>query len=533
MKRAVVLLLVLALLVAAVGLGAWAVLRGDDSRSGTLGTPGSPSSSSGVTDDPTGEPADDARAAPSPQLQPYYDQRVDWGGCPGRAEVMRCARIEVPLDYARPRGERIEIALLKNPADDPGQRVGSLLVNPGGPGAPGTSYAASATAWRAPLESAFDIVGFDPRGTGASAPVDCLTDAELDDYIASDPDPDDPAEVREFMDWIRAMGQGCLQRSGDLSAHVSTHEAARDMDVIRAVLEEPKLTYFGASYGTKLGATYADLFPDRSGRLVLDGAVDVSLSARDGSIQQAEGFEVALTAYVQDCLDEGDCYLGDSQAEAKRTIQGFLADVEADPLPVGSRELRVGNAFYGIVAPLYNDEYWFILDEALGAGLDGNGAGLLELSDLYTSRNADGSYADNSSEAIWAINCLDDPEALRPDQVPGQYAAFREASPTFGRVFAWGLTGCAGLAVDAPHHAWDLDAAGADPLLVIGTTRDPATPMRWARALAAQLEPAILVTRDGDGHTGYNMDNDCVNSVVEDYLVLGEVPDGDVDCPAG
>lgn len=526
MKRAV-LVLVLVLLVVATGVGVWAVTGSlGDEESGRVGDPaGAPSETDGGDAEDQG-----AREAPSAELQKFYDQKPAWKKCGD----FQCARIEVPLDYAAPTGPTIELALLKNQADKPGQRVGSLVVNPGGPGAPGTAYAGEQAkdAFTPAIRNRFDIVGFDPRGTGDSAPVDCLTDAELDAYIASDPDPDNAAEVEEFTDYVNRMGAGCAEKSGALAAHVSTHEAARDIDVIRAVLGEKKLAYFGASYGTKLGATYADLFPGRSGHLVLDGAVDVSLSPRDSSIQQAEGFEVALTAYVDDCIDEGDCYLGDTRQAALGRIKSFLADVEEEPLKVGSRQLAIGNAFYGIVAPLYNDEYWPILTQTLEAGIDGDGTGLLYLSDLYTSRNEDGSYEDNSSEAIYAINCLDDSESVPAAKIPDEFPAFDKASPTFGRVFAWGLMGCSGLAVTPPPHDWDLDAAGADPLLVIGTTRDPATPLRWAQALAAQLDPAVLVTRDGDGHTGFNMGNDCVDDVVEGYLIDGEVPSADVDCPA-
>jgi hypothetical protein len=201
-------------------------------------------------------------------------------------------------------------------------------------------------------------------------------------------------------------------------------------------------------------------------------------------------------------------------------------------MAVGDRELAIGNAFYGIVVTLYNKDYWEYLSDALVAAFDGNAAALLFLADQYTSRNDDGTYKDNSTEAIYVINCLDDPASVPAARVPSEYAAFEKASPTFGRVFAWGLTGCAGFDPEGSRADWDLDAAGADPLLVIGTTRDPATPLRWAKALAAQLDPAILITRDGDGHTGYNMDNPCVDDVVEAYLLDGEVPDADVDCPA-
>jgi pimeloyl-ACP methyl ester carboxylesterase len=527
-KRLVIVGVVLLFLVAA-GAGTWAITSSsdDDDQSGTLGPAATGSASE------TGSGVPDAREAPSPELQEFYDQQLDWGTCEDDDYTDReCARIEVPLDYDDPTGATIELQLLKNEADEPAQRIGSLVVNPGGPGAPGTSYADYDDAFGQPLRDRFDIIGFDPRGTGSSSPVDCLSDRELDGYIAADPDPDTPDEVREFMGWADKLGQGCETKSGQVADHVSTHEAARDIDILRAVLDEKKLTYFGASYGTKLGATYADLFPERSGRLVLDGAVDVSLSLKDSSLQQAEGFEVALGAYVDDCVDSGGCYLGDSRPEALRTIKDFLAGVEDEPIPVGDRELAVGNAFYGIIIPLYNRDYWQALTDRLGAAMDGKAAGLLELSDLYSSRNEDGTYDDNSAEAIYAINCLDDPAYITAPRVPSQYADFEKASPTFGRVFAWGLTGCSGFDAEGTRADWDLDAAGADPLLVIGTTRDPATPLRWAKALAAQLDPAILVTRDGDGHTGYNMDNSCVDDVVESYLIDGDVPDADVDCPA-
>lgn len=504
----------------------WVVGRDTDDDAADDGAEEATSSSPTATESASGD-SGDAREAPEDDLQTFYDQQVEWSSC-GQNE---CGTIEVPLDYDDPTGKTIELALLKNPADSPEDRVGSLVVNPGGPGAPGTDYADQAgMVFGEALNDSFDIVGFDPRGTGASAPVDCLSDEDLTDYLASDPDPDTQQEVQEFRQWSLRMGKGCVAKSGDLAAHVSTVEAARDMDVIRAVLEEEKLAYFGASYGTKLGATYADLFPERSGRLVLDGAVDVSLDTREMSLQQAAGFQTALEAYVEDCLS-GDCYLGDSKQEALQTIRDFLDQVDEKPLDAGNRKLYVGDAFYGIVLPLYSKDYWMLLDSALEDGLNGDGSALLRLADLYASRSG-GTYTDNSSEAIWAINCLDDPSYTPVKKIPQQFDDFEKASPTFGKVFAWGLAGCEGLQVDPPKPRAPLTASGADPMLVIGTTRDPATPMRWAEALADQLEPAILVRRDGDGHTGYNQGNDCVDDVVEAYLIEGEVPDDDVSCPA-
>lgn len=521
MKRVVALVAIVALVLLTVGGTVWQLLGSDgNDRSREIERQDSPPK---LWEGPPQE-------APRPALQSFYDQDLYWEQCGNR----ECARIDVPLDYAKPDGRTIPIELLKRPAADPDQRVGSLLVNPGGPGAPGTTYADQAEyAFSENLRNRFDIIGFDPRGTGSSAPVDCLSDDELDEYLAADPDPDTPAEIKEMTRWSQRIGKGCATKSPGVAAHVSTVEAARDMDVIRGVLGEDTMSYFGASYGTKLGATYADLFPKKVGRLVLDGAVDLSLSSREQALQQARGFERAMTSYVDSCVEGGDCYLGKTRQAGLNRISKFLQEVDRAPLSLDNdRKLTQGKAFYGIVAPLYNQEYWPLLDQFLAAAFEGDGAGLMQLSDLYSARNPDGGYADNSSEAIWAINCLDDPSFVPVEQVPAQFADFEQASPTFGKTFAWGMTGCQGLAVDPPEERAPVDAKGADPILVVGTTRDPATPFEWAEALAQQLDSGVLVKRDGDGHTGYNQGNSCVDEAVESYLIDGTVPDDDVDCPA-
>jgi hypothetical protein len=249
------------------------------------------------------------------------------------------------------------------------------------------------------------------------------------------------------------------------------------------------------------------------------------------SLQQAAGFETALRAYVEDCVDSSECVLGDSLDEGLATVKQLLEDVDARPLPTDDRDrvLAVGNAFYGVVLPLYVRDYWPYLTDALTAALDGDGTMLLEFSDLYNSRGA-GGYTDNSSEAIYAINCLDDPWSIPASEVPANLREFEDASPTFGSVFAWGLTSCGGIQVQSTEPKREVRAAGADPIVVVGTTRDPATPYAWAVALADQLESGVLVSRDGDGHTGYNSDNECVDTAVEDYLVDGVVPEDGLSC---
>lgn len=520
MKKVVALVVVVAMVFLAVGAGAvviWNSFADATSDSG-------PSSTRAPRVER--EDAPDAREAPSAGLRSFYDQEIDWSTCEGDRE---CATLTVPVDYAEPQGDTLDLALLRVPAA--GEVQGSLVVNPGGPGAPGTDYAAAAgQVFRAPLLRAFDIVGFDPRGTGESSPVDCLSDDELDAYLAGDPDPDDAAEEQQYAADVRALGAGCAA-SSEVAGHVTTIEAARDMDVLRAALGESTLTYLGASYGTKLGATYAELFPDRVGRFVLDGAVDVSLDNRQLGLEQAEGFETALRAYVQNCIDTTDsCFLGDSVDEGLAAIDGLLADIEESPLPTsGDRDLAIGNAFYGIVAPLYNRDYWFILSAALGSALDGNGQALMELADLYSSRGQDG-YTDNSTEANVTINCLDDPSSVPFDQVREAYPAYEEASPTFGRIFAWSLTTCSGFTRRSSEEPLDIRGEGAAPILVTGTTRDPATPLKWAEALAEQLESGVLLRRDGDGHTAYNSGNECVDTAIESYLLDGDVPADPTDC---
>jgi pimeloyl-ACP methyl ester carboxylesterase len=515
-RRLVAAVLVIALVAAAVGLSVGLLLRDADSSSEQPTEPRSPVA-----------PESGSAKPPQGALGRFYGQRLAWTAC-GDHE---CSRLTVPLDYDRPGGRTIEVALLRVPAQ--GQPQGSLVVNPGGPGAPGTAYAAAAPQVLGDaLLDGYDVVGFDPRGTGRSAPVDCLTDAELDTYIASDPSPDDAAEADRFVRLVSSIGRGCVADDARLAAHVSTIEAARDMDVLRSALGQRQLDYLGKSYGTKLGATYAELFPDQVGRFVLDGALDVALPSRQLSLGQAEGFETALRSYVANCVESTDsCFLGSSVDEGLARITEFIGDVDAEPLPTqGERELQVGNAFYGIVTPLYDRAYWTILSGALRAGFDGDGTALLQLSDAYSSRGPDGDYTDNSGEAFVAINCLDDPYALPADRVPGQLDAFREVSPTFGDAFAWGLTGCLGQVAESTEEPLEIDGAGAAPIVVVGTTRDPATPYAWSEALADDLESAVLVSREGDGHTGYQSGNACVDEAVESYYLDGTVPDDGLSC---
>ncbi len=484
----------------------------------------------GGDDAPEPEALPSPSAAPSrdPALDRFYDQEPAWTEC---RDTFRCAEVDVPLDYADPAGSTITLGLLKAPATDPDRAVGSLLVNPGGPGGSAEDYAAAAeAAFGDRVRAVFDVVGMDPRGVGASTPVDCVSDAALDAWFAGDPTPDTDRERRAGAARTRALGRGCLVRSGDLARHVSTEEVARDLDIVREVLGDDTLAYFGASYGTFLGATYAELFPERVARMVLDGAVDPALSNQQTALDQAAGVQTALDAYVDDCLSQDDCYLGADRSEALGRISDLLAELDRAPLPTdGRRVLTEGRGTYGLVYPLYARSLWKYLDAALRQALDGDGTALLALADAYAQRGPDG-FTDNTLEAFLPIGCLDRPGGLRWDQVEDADAEFLRASPTFGRFFSFGMTSCEVWPVQSGAGPAPIHAPGAPPILVVGTSRDPATPLRWAESLAEQLDSGILVRRDGDGHTGYRAGNACVDAAVEDYLVQGKVPDGTVDC---
>jgi pimeloyl-ACP methyl ester carboxylesterase len=361
--------------------------------------------------------------------------------------------------------------------------------------------------------------------------VSCGTDAQLNALVQSDPDPDTAAERRSADRSVRALGERCLRESGALARHVSTVEVAKDLDVLRAVLGDTTLTYFGASYGTFIGSTYAQLFPRRVGRMVLDGALDPASSTLEVNLVQARGFEVALRAYVGACVDRGDCFLGATVDEGVRRIGAFLQQTETTPLPAGSgRELTGGDAVYGVWKPLYLKSLWPVLDKALQDAFRGDGTVLMKIADFYLDRDAKGRFTNNTFEVFNVINCLDRDDGLPSAEIPRYLPRFERASPTFGATFATSLSVCTVWPVHTGSRPAPVRAPGSPPILVIGTTRDPATPLVWAQALAKQLPKGVLVTRDGDGHTGYRQGSRCTDDTIERYLVSGIVPSTDVRC---
>ena len=458
------------------------------------------------------------------ELLPYYEQTLAWAPCD---ETFECASLEVPMDYAEPSGERIAIAVKRLLARDAGDRLGSLVVNPGGPGLPGTAMVDSASeVFGGPVLNAYDIVGFDPRGVGDSTAVECVKPEELDELRAKVYAADDPAGLQEFRDDTRALGEACQANTGRLLAFVDTVSAARDIDVLRAALGDARLTFLGFSYGTLLGATYADLFPGRVGRMVLDGGIDPTLDRSEQRYGQAAGFEAALRAYVEDCLAGDGCPLRGTVDEGVGQVKRFLDLLEGSPLPTGTeRELTQALAVSGILASLYDDRFWPILNQALSDAIgNDDGAMLLLLADSLANREPDGDYASNTTVAIRAISCLDEPTDADPDAMAAEATRLSELSPTFGEFFAYGDIVCDEWPVVAAVPNGMPDASGAAPILVVGTTRDPATPYAWSEGLADQLESGHHLTYDGQGHTAYGRANDCLENAVDRYLVRGELP---------
>lgn len=463
---------------------------------------------------------------PAAALKPYYTQQLKWRACgvPG----FECATMNAPLDYAEPDGESIKLAVARKKATGPGKRLGSLQVNPGGPGGSAIGYlqAYAGIGYPAPVRARYDMVAVDPRGVARSEPVECLSGKEMDAYTQVDQTPDDSAERNRLAASLKDFAAGCEKRSGAILPHVSTVEAARDMDILRAVLGDEKLAYVGASYGTFLGATYAELFPERVGRLVLDGAMDPSLPSRVMNRDQTAGFETAFQSFAADCVRQEDCPLGkESAADASSRLKAFFKAVDAEPVPTGeSRELGESLATTGVIAAMYDEGAWPQLREALAAAMAGDGAPLLALADTYYEREGDGSYA-NLMYANAAVNCLDLPPAFTaPKAVQSALPEFEKASPVFGQGFAWASLNCAYWPTPATGSPHRIEAKGAAPIVVVGTTRDPATPYKWAQGLAGQLASGTLLTYDGDGHTAYGRGSDCVDTAINTYLLEGTPP---------
>ena len=473
------------------------------------GSDSSPDTSSGTGTDPESDP-------------------FEWQefGSDGRVET---GHLEVPIDYDDPSQGTFDLFLARHLAD-PDQRIGSLLVNPGGPGYGGSDFAIQAEQiYGDDLLDRFDIIGWDPRGTGLTEPaIDCVDD--YDRYFAeNDITPETADERQQLIDRAEEFAQACIEGNADIIQHIGTNDSARDMNAIREALGEDTISYFGFSYGSELGATWATLFPHTVRAAVLDGAVDPDADFIDSGLQQSVGFEQALATFLAQCSDDSSCAFH-SAGDAEGAFDDLMQQLDAQPVPsdAGRPDVGLQVAINGVAEAMYSDSRWGELAQALADARDGDGSGLLALHDSYFARNADGSY-DDSLEAFQVIYCMDTFERLSVEEDDATAADFIAAAPRISP----GTTGsyfCTFFPeTDEPRA--EITGAGAGPILVMGTTGDASTPLEGTRAMADALEDGRLVIVEANQHTGYWV-SDCSGSTIDQYLIdpVANAPADGTEC---
>ncbi|MFE1927576.1 alpha/beta hydrolase [Streptomyces asoensis] len=491
---------------------------GGDDKGATAGAPPSAASSA----------ATGAAVAPPASLT---GQKLDWGRCKATEDSAapgsdwQCATLKVPLDWSEPEGSTIGLALVRTKSRaQGGDRAGSLLFNFGGPGGSGVSTLPSYGSTFSSLRERYDLVSWDPRGVGASEGVRCRGDKAIQAAESLDSTPDTPAEEQAYFKDATAFGKGCAKAAGKLLAHVSTTDTARDMDLMRQVLGDTKMHYFGISYGTELGGVYAHLFPKNVGRLILDAVVDPSADSVGHARNQARGFQRALDDYLEST--------GQDPAKGSRKIAALLDRIDSDPLPTSDgRKLTQTLAVTGIVLPLYSEQGWPGLTSALKAAEAGDGSELLTFADGYNERDTSGHYG-TTAHSQRVISCLDDKQRPTAEETRKLLPEFEKISPVFGDFLGWDTAGwCHDWPVAGQFDTPEVSAAGAAPILLVGNTGDPATPYEGARKMADELGKGVgvLLTWKGEGHGAYGSGSDCVDSTVDSYLLKGTVPkDGKV-----
>ncbi|MFI0963096.1 alpha/beta hydrolase [Streptomyces sp. NPDC021080] len=479
-----------------------------------------------------GSPATTHPSGGSPGLPAsLISQKLDWGRCKGTSDSpapgngWQCATLKAPLDYAKPDGATIGLALIRSRATGgQGKRLGSLLFNFGGPGGSGVSTMPWYETVVGPLHEHYDLVSWDPRGVAASEGVRCRGDKAIQASESVDATPDDAAEEAAYLKDATDFGKGCAKSAGKLLSHVSTTDTARDMDLMRQVLGDRRMHYFGISYGTELGGVYAHLFPKNVGRLVLDAVVDPTADTVGHAKNQTLGFQRALDDYLKST--------GQDPKQGSRKIADLLKRIDANPLPTsGGRKLGQTSALTGIVLPLYSEAGWPRLTKALKDAEGGDGSALLALADEYNDRNSSGHYG-TTTHSQRVISCLDDKERPTPEETKKRLPEFEKISPVFGDFMGWDTAGwCHGWPVAGQFDHPEVSAPGAAPVLVVGNTGDPATPYEGARRMADELGKGVGVelTWKGEGHGAYGSGSDCVDSTVNSYLLDGTLPkDGKV-----
>jgi pimeloyl-ACP methyl ester carboxylesterase len=454
-------------------------------------------------------------------LSGYYAQEINWKSC---NQDFKCATLAVPIDYEKLSTGTFEIALLKYEART-SKKLGSLIVNPGGPGGSGVDYAYAAEYIFSPaILDRYDIVGFDPRGVSRSAPIRCLTDKELDANNNSDSKPDNEKEFQQILNDTKKYVEICKDKNKYLTSY-GTANVARDMDILREALGDKQLNYMGKSYGTYLGTLYAQFFPDKVGRVVLDGAVDPTISNFQQSLTQAVGFDHAFTSFAKECTSKKNCTLPNDKVAAITEMQKLFAQAAKKPLPAKSskRTLSETMMVLGTASAMYDSATgWPKLRKAIAQAQKGFGDEFLKLADEYTGRQSDGSYPNNEFDSGAVIDCLDVDEPRTVAQIKRDAESFAEKAPLFGPYLAYG-----GLPCKYFGQSQEVDIAPTkttNPIVIIGTSGDPATPYAWAQGLNKLLPNSVLVSLTGEGHTGQGQGNACIDDQIDDFYLTGKAP---------
>jgi pimeloyl-ACP methyl ester carboxylesterase len=449
-------------------------------------------------------------------LGAYYAQELQWQSC---YDNYQCADLLVPIDYTNLKIGTFNISVLKYPTTNK-KKLGSLIVNPGGPGGSGVDYAYAAEYLFSPaILNAYDIVGFDPRGVSRSEPIICLTDKELDANYASDAKPDNEKEFAQTLIDSKKFIQQCEEKNKHLTSF-STANAARDMDILRQAVGDKQLNYMGKSYGTFLGTLYAQFFPDKVGRMVLDGAVDPSISDFQQSLTQAIGFDKAFAAFATDCNKQINCPLPKDKDAAIATMKQLFRQAEKKPIATknNNRLLSESSMVLGTASALYDSATgWPDLRKAIAEAKKGEGVTFLKLADEYTGRLEDGGYRSNEFDSAAIIDCLDFKDKRSIEKMKKDARVFDEKAPLFGPYLAYSGLGCKYF--ETPKTTTIVPTRTTNPIVIIGTTGDPATPYQWAQGLNKLLTNSALISLTGDGHTGQGQGNTCVDNIVDYYYL--------------
>ena len=454
-------------------------------------------------------------------LSGYYAQEITWQSC---NQDFQCATLAVPIDYAKLSTGTFEIALLKYEART-SKKLGSLIVNPGGPGGSGVDYAYAAEyIFSSAILDRYDIVGFDPRGVSRSAPIRCLNDKELDANNNSDSKPDTEKEFQQILIDTQKYVEICKDKNKHLTSY-GTANVARDMDILREAVGDKQLNYMGKSYGTYLGTLYAHFFPEKVGRIVLDGAVDPTISNFQQTLTQAVSFDQAFSSFSKDCTSKKNCPLPKGKDAAIAEMKKLFAQGAKKPLPIKSsnRSLSETMMVLGTASAMYDSATgWPKLRKAITEAQRGFGDKFLELADGYTGRQSDGKYPNNEFDSGTVIDCLDVDEPRTVAQIKRDAEAYAQQAPLFGPYLAYG-----GLTCKYFGLSQEVDIAPTkttSSIVIVGTTGDPATPYEWAQGLNKLLTNSVLVSLTGEGHTGQGQGNSCVDEQIDDFYLTGKVP---------